>query len=171
MIRNAITALLPIAIIGLLTATAATTWLSHAPSSLALALLPAAALHFWALRHPQLIPGLAVLFSGLAIDIVFAGPMGLWTTVYASAWLIGLLQRPSAEHSWLLSRWGMFAIAMTGCIVVLAGLGEALSAPPGTLIDHLLALTILIAGYPLFAALMRLFEPHTSADRFSPQNG
>ena len=158
--------LLPLATLSILTAATLAPWLPTTSATLALALLPAATLHYWALRRPSAIPSLAVLFCGLSADIMLAGPPGFWTTIYALAWTIGLLQRPSATRYWKFGRWGLFTIAMTVCVGAAALIGEIVAAPTGSWLDLLTAWALTILAYPAVAGLLRLCDFAPSDGRF-----
>ncbi len=159
-------ALLPLATLTILTAATLAPWLPTTSATLALALLPAATLHYWALRRPSAIPSLAVLFSGLSADIVLAGPPGFWTTIYALAWTIGLLQRPMATRYWKFGRWGLFAMAMTVCVGATALIGEVVAAPAGSWLELMTAWALMVLAYPAVAGLLRLCDFAPSEGRF-----
>lgn len=167
---GSLASVVPLATLSLLTAAALVPWVTTSSLALTFALLPAATLHYWALRRPSAIPSLAVLFSGLATDIILASPPGFWTTINALAWAIGLMQRPLADQYWKFGRWGLFAIAMTGCVAAMALIGQALAAPAGSLIDLLIAWIAIIAVYPLFAGLIHAVDFAAPEERFNLEN-
>ena len=140
-----------------LTAIALMPWQSGSTALLA-ALLPVAGLHYWALRRPQLIPVIAVLFCGLAADIVSGGPLGFWVSLYAVAWLIGLMQRPWAGRGWKIGRWALFAVAVLSVAILAYVLSTILQRPLGSAVDVALAALWLILIYPGLALVLRVLD-------------
>lgn len=149
--------LLSVGAVALLTAIALIPWQSGITGLMA-ALLPVAGLHYWALRRPQLIPAIAVLFCGLAADIVSGGPVGFWVSLYSVAWLIGLMQRPWAEWGWKIGRWGLFTIAILSVAILAYALSYALQRPLGSAMDVALAVVWLILIYPGLALVLRILD-------------
>jgi rod shape-determining protein MreD len=74
--------------------------LANLPISFTGGLLPApclalAAVYFWALARPALMPPAAVLLVGLAEDLLSGGPPGLWATGFLAAYILIDRQRRS----------------------------------------------------------------------------
>lgn len=149
--------ILALGVLALLTAAAVAPW-PGAGSNLFAAMLPAAFLHYWALRRASVIPEIAVFFSGLAVDIVSGGPAGFWTLVYVSAWLTGLLGRAWADIGWKPGRWALYAVGMTAVAGVIYGLGNLLGSPVASLGELSLATVWLVAIYPALASQLRLID-------------
>ncbi|KUO68261.1 MAG: hypothetical protein APF80_01115 [Alphaproteobacteria bacterium BRH_c36] len=152
--------ILPLAILVLFTAVAGAPWWGSSEMSAALiaAFLPAAAIHYWAVRRASVIPEVAVLFSGLAVDIVSGGPLGLWVLVYAAAFVLGLVQRPWVEVFWKPGRWVLFALAMPvlGLLVYGVGFYSGRAVASGSALLH--ATAWLIVAYPAIAVVLRLAD-------------
>ena len=148
---------LSVGALAFLTAIALIPWQSGSTALMA-ALLPVAGLHYWALRRPQLIPGIAVLFCGLTADIVSGGPPGFWVSLYAAAWLIGLMQRPWAARGWKIGRWGLFAVAVSSVALLAYALSYVLHRPLGSAEDVALAVVWLILIYPGLALVLRILD-------------
>jgi len=148
----------PLLLLAIATGVASAPWVGggNAALDIAAGLLPAVVIHYWALRRASVLPVIAVLFSGLCVDVLSGGPFGFWTSVYSFSWVIGLVQRRWATVFWKPGRWAMFGVA----VVILAGgisadgavLGGDI-APAGVLLE---ASIWLIAGYPLLAAILRI---------------
>lgn len=120
--------------------------------------LPAVVIHYWALRRASVLPEIAIVFAGLSVDIVSGGPLGLWVSVYALAWLMGLLQARWAEAFWKPGRWLLFGLALGVMTVAVYGVGQLTGhpiAPAGVLLESALWL---LAGYPVIAAVLRLAD-------------
>ncbi|MBU1210955.1 MAG: hypothetical protein KJ587_06750 [Alphaproteobacteria bacterium] len=152
--------ILPLATLALLTGVAAAPWWGSSEMTAALiaAFLPAAAIHYWALRRASVMSEIAVLFSGLAVDIVSGGPLGLWVLVYAAAWVLGLLQRPWVEILWKPGRWVLFSLAMPvlGLLVYAVGFHSGSAVASGSALLH--ATAWLIVAYPAIAAILRVAD-------------
>jgi rod shape-determining protein MreD len=74
------------------------TLLVNIPLSLAYGLFPApmlalAAIYFWALVRPDLMPPAAVLVIGLLEDLLSGGPPGLWASGFVAAYALADRQR------------------------------------------------------------------------------
>jgi len=149
--------ILAVAALALLTAIAFFPW-QTGRAALVGALLPVMGLHYWALRRSHVVPEIAVLFCGLTADIVSGGPLGFWTSLCASAWLIGLLQRPWAERGWKFGRWGFFSMT-TGTVAFLAYvLVQIVHHPVGSAGDIVFAAMWLMLIYPVLAMLLRILD-------------
>lgn len=149
---------LPLVLLALFTAVASAPWAGGGGAALdiAVGLLPAVAIHYWALRRASVLPSIAVLFSGLCVDVVSGGPFGLWTSVYVLAWIIGLAQRRWVEAFWKPGRWALFAVAAVLLSFAVYGIGIVIgdeAARAGVLAE---ATLWLVAGYPMLAAILRI---------------
>jgi hypothetical protein len=160
---------LSLAALAFLTAIAFMPWQSGNTALMA-ALLPVAGLHYWALRRPQLIPGVAVLFCGLTADIVSGGPFGFWACLYALAWLIGLMQRPWAERGWKIGRWGLFAVTIMIVALFAYGLGHIVRRPLGSAADIAMAAGWLILIYPVLALFLRILDVDRGQDELEARS-
>lgn len=150
--------ILPLVLLAFFTAAASAPWAAGGDAALDIAagMLPAVAIHYWALRRASVVPSIAVLFSGLCVDVVSGGPFGLWTSVYALAWVIGLVQRRWARAFWKPGRWALFAVTAVFLALAVFGIGLLLGdevASVGVLFE---AAVWLVAGYPLLAAILRI---------------
>lgn len=141
---------LPLAVLGVLSAGAVTNW-PGSGSSLLAALLPAAALNYWAVRRASFVPEIAILFCGLAVDIVSGGSLGFWACIYASAWICGLLGRSAPGSQWKVGRWVHFAVSMAIVTALVHGLGTLLGKPVAPFGALMATIPWLVAIYPLLA--------------------
>lgn len=121
-------------------------------------ILPLLVIFFWSLYAPDYIPTLSVFFVGLAQDLLFAGPLGLWAVLY-----LGVQFAVTSQRAYFLGReqkviWIGFAIvvAASGLFYwLMMSLVTGGLLPLGALGAQILA-TILT--YPLFGALFRRFH-------------
>lgn len=151
------TTFLAVASLGLATALAAAPWPGPV-AAVAMALLPAVVLHYWALRRSGALPELAIVFAGLSVDLVSGGPLGQFTVIYVLAWAIGLWQRPWAARWWKPGRFGLLAVALAVAGASLWGLGQALGEPAAGPLEIAAAVGILVAAAPFVSAFLRLAD-------------
>ncbi|MCH9808741.1 MAG: hypothetical protein K0U74_13510 [Alphaproteobacteria bacterium] len=150
-------ALLPLAALSLLTAAAVLPWPGDG-SGLMAAMLPVFAVHYWALRRPEGLPGIAVVFSGLTVDLLTGGPLGFWTSIYAGAWIFGSLEKPWAFSAGKIGRWGLFAVAAGGVALLAIVMGALLDWPVASVASLIGAWFWLVALYVPISLLLRLLD-------------
>ena len=129
-----------------------------------LGLLPAVAIHYWALRRPEAFPEVTVLLSGLSVDLMSGGAFGFWTLLYVLAWGLGVVQRPWSMIAWKPGRFVLFAVSMCILAVVALLLGAALNASIGTPTDIARSVGVLVLCYPVLAAMLRLCDVSRGLD-------
>jgi rod shape-determining protein MreD len=150
-------AVLPLGALFFLTAAAVLPWLDK-DSAVVAAMLPVFAIQYWSLRRPELFPEIAVLFSGLTVDLLSGGPLGFWTSLYVCAWLIAAVMRPWAFFAGKLGRWGLFAIAAGGVVFLAFVLGAIVGQPVASVGSLLGVWLWLVLLYPPVAAVLRLLD-------------
>jgi rod shape-determining protein MreD len=91
--------LMPAVSVALVTLLAALPWGLPSEARFLLPLLPYAAIHFWAVRRPALMPEWLVFMSGLAADVLTHGPLGFWSLVYLLGYMLVQVLRD-------FNRWG-----------------------------------------------------------------
>lgn len=157
------TTVLAVSSVLLLTAIAVAPWGGSA-AGLVPVLLPAAGIHYWALRRPAALPEIAVLLSGMSVDILVGGVFGFWTSVYVAAWGLGTVQSSSVAANWKVGRFFAFAASMgliaVGVLAAGAVLGDAIGRPG----DVGWALIALLAAYPVLAGVLRLCDLRRPVD-------
>ena len=57
--------------------------------ALALSLMPVAAIYFWSVRRPRLMPAIAAFACGLLLDVLTQGPLGVWPVAMLAAAIAG----------------------------------------------------------------------------------
>lgn len=107
--------------------------IANLPISFTAGLVPApalvlAAIFFWALMTPQLMPPAAVLLIGLTEDLLSGGPPGLWATGYIAAYILVDRQRKSFTELGAGGTWLAFAGAVLLSAVTAYALASAIYA-------------------------------------------
>jgi rod shape-determining protein MreD len=127
---------------------------ANLPISFTGGLLPApvlalAAIYFWALARPALMPPYAVLVIGLAEDLLSGGPPGLWATGFLAGY--ALIDRQRKDLGELNGAGNLFAFtgvmlvsALTAYLLASAMFMRLLPLPP-----LLLEGIVTVALYPL----------------------
>lgn len=152
--------ILPLVVLAMFTAIATAPWVASGgiAFSVTASLLPAVAIHYWALRRASAFPEIAILFSGLCVDIVSGGVLGLWPSIYALAWVLGLLQRRWAETLWKPGRWLLFSVSMIALLAFVFAFGLLSGRPLAPARELLQAGLWLIAAYPMLAVVLRFAD-------------
>lgn len=133
--------------------------IANLPISFTGGLLPApalalAAIYFWSLARPSLMPPFAVLLIGLAEDLLSGGPPGLWATGFLAAFILIDRQRKNFVE---LNAAGTL-VAFAGAMVVAGGTAYVLASviylrfvplPPLLLESVLTVLLYPLLGRPL----------------------
>lgn len=78
------------------------------------ALVPA---FVWALGKPQVLPPFALLILGLALDLLWGGPIGVWPSSLIVAYALTLSSRRILAGQEFIALWGAFGLA---CVAGLA---------------------------------------------------
>ncbi|HEY5288504.1 MAG TPA: hypothetical protein VIJ59_00595 [Caulobacteraceae bacterium] len=119
------------------------------------ALVPAFA---WAIVRPSILPPLALFALGVALDLLWGGPLGLWETCLLAAYTLVFVSRRmlSGQEFWAL--WGAYAVACGGAMAV----GFVLTAlraghAPG-LVGVGLQFAVTVALYPFAWKLVERYE-------------
>lgn len=137
--------------------------LANLPISFTGGLLPApalalAAIYFWTLARPDLMPPVAVLVTGLAEDLLSGGPPGLWAAGFLAAYVLIDRQR----KIFLELNGSGTLIAFTGAMLLSALTAYALASaiylrfvplPP-----LLLESVVTVIFYPLVARPLQLVD-------------
>ena len=97
--------------IAVLTLLAALPWGLPTEDRFFLPLLPVVAVHYWALRRPELLPEWFVFLAGLVLDVFTHGPLGYWPLVYLMAYALGVLGSEAGRAS-VYVRLGLFAVSL-----------------------------------------------------------
>ena len=143
---------------GLLVLLAILPWGGPEWSDLMLLLLPVAAIYFWSTRRPILMPPPLVFLTGLILDVLTHGPLGLW----AGAALIAAISGRSARRTrpklgWLRAA-AHVAMTIAVCTVyaaVLTSLHKWQMVEPQPLLQ---AAGAAILAYPLLAGLLSAID-------------
>ena len=85
--------------IAVLTLLAALPWGLPTEDRFFLPLLPVVAIHYWALRRPEVLPEWFVFLAGLLLDVFTHGPLGYWPLVYLVAYALGVLGSEAGRAS------------------------------------------------------------------------
>ena len=139
--------------------------LANLPISFTGGLLPApvlalAAIYFWTLARPDLMPPVAVLVTGLAEDLLSGGPPGLWAAGFLAAYVLIDRQRKILLE---LNGSGTL-IAFTGAMLLSAAdrlcagfchLSASLYRLPPLLLESVVTVIL----YPLVARPLQLVRP------------
>ena len=72
----------------LLTLLSALPWGLPSEARFFLPLLPYTAIHFWAVRRPNLMPEWLVFAAGLATDVLTHGPLGFWSLIFLIGYIM-----------------------------------------------------------------------------------
>ena len=78
-----------------------------------LPLLPYAAIHFWVIRRPGLMPEWLVFLTGLTTDVLTHGPLGFWSLTYLLGYIFARVLPQTLAEATLL-RWGHFCMTLCG---------------------------------------------------------
>src|SRR5262249_39631154 len=123
-------------------------------------LLALAAVYYWVLFRPELMPPTAVFVVGLLEDVLSGGPPGLWAAGFLGAFLLADRQRDV-----LAGLAGVGAIlGFAGSVLIAAAIAYGLAflvywrAPP--LAPLLLETIITVLFYPLVAYIMGWTQRH-----------
>lgn len=133
--------------------------------ALALSLMPVAAIYFWSVRRPRLMPAIAAFACGLLLDVMTQGPLGVWPVVMLAAAMAGRhVRRAGVSIGWFRSAANMAGtLALAGVAAgVLMSLYQWSIMPGWPLVS---AVCIIILTYPLLAGLLTLLDglwPRTS---------
>ncbi len=136
---------------------------ANLPISFTGGLLPApalalAAVWFWALSRPELMPPYAVLLIGLVEDLLSGGPPGLWATGFLAGYLLIDRQRKSLLEvngaGNLIAFAGVMVVAAAAAYVVASALYFRL-LPLGPLLLESIVTVIL---YPLLERVLQLAD-------------
>lgn len=137
---------------------------ANLPISFTGGLLPApvlalAAIYFWALARPALMPPYAVLAIGLAEDLLSGGPPGLWATGFLAGYLLIDRQRKNLVEfngaANLIAFAGVMLVSAITAYVLASAIYMRLLPVPPLLLEGIVTVTL----YPL------LERPLNWADR------
>jgi rod shape-determining protein MreD len=127
-------------------------------SEMALSLLPIAAIYFWSLRRPHLMPALAVFALGLVLDVLSHSPLGVWTCAALIAALAARhARRTRPGYGWMRSALHVVAV-LTLSTGFVAGLLSAYAWTwvPAQPIGE--ALLVACLAYPVLAGSLSLVD-------------
>lgn len=156
--RTLLLAPLPVVLVAMLVIVASLPWGGPDWMDVALSLLPIAAIHFWSVRWPWLMPSPVVLVLGLLEDVVTHGPLGVWGAAALVAALSGRLAQTDRGGAGAVA---LAVRAMVTLLVVVCLVGAVTSlqgwrlVPWATMFEALLAAC---AAYPVLATLLSSFE-------------
>lgn len=102
---------LPFFSVAVLTVLAALPWGLPTEDRFFLPMLPAVAIHYWALRRHGALPEWSVFVAGLLLDIFTHGPLGYWPLVYLAAYTLGVVEA-TAGRKWQVLRLALFAASL-----------------------------------------------------------
>jgi rod shape-determining protein MreD len=103
--------IMPLVSVVLVTLLAALPWGLPSEARFLLPLLPYAAIHFWAVRRPELMPEWLIFLSGLATDVLSHGPLGFWSLVFLLGYFLVQVLRG-------LTRWGAMGRWLQFCATI-----------------------------------------------------
>jgi rod shape-determining protein MreD len=149
---------LPVLLTLLLIIVAVLPWGGPDWSEMALALLPIAAIYFWSLRRPHLLPALGVLGLGIVLDVLSHSPLGVWTCAALIAALAGrIARRARPGYGWARSALhvGALLTLTTGFVAALLSAYAWAWVPVQPMGEALLAACL---AYPVLAALLSLID-------------
>lgn len=124
-----------------------------------LPLLPVAAIHFWSLRHPDLVPEWYVFATGLLLDVLTHGPLGYWPLVYLSAHVMGVLSAPYAHHGVLL-RVALFGGALFAVTVISWGAASLYFLERADVVPYAIGALLAAAGSAVILPVLHLLDPN-----------
>jgi rod shape-determining protein MreD len=161
---QAIWLFIPGATVVLATLLAALPWGLPSQTRFLLPLLPYAAIHYWAVRRPALMPEWMAFVSGLATDVLTHGPLGFWSLVFLLG--LALVHAVPPQEAWGAGgRWLHFAVtvlvlAVAQCVIAAMFFMSAIDWLP-----FASAAAWASVAYPLLALLFR------PLDRLWPRSG
>ena len=130
-------------------------------SALAAPILALISVYYWSVFRPDLMPASAAFLLGLLVDILSAGPPGLYALVFILVHLAASGQRRAlAGKSFAVGWLGYFLIA-AGAAVITWALASMFNA---TILDYRPILVIHAVGtaaYPLVAVLLARIQIYT----------
>lgn len=149
---------LPAVVVLMLVLLAMLPWGGPAWLEMALALTALGAIYFWSVRRPRLLPAPVVFVSGLLLDVMTQGPLGVWAAAALIVALAARLERQSRVHLGMLRRVASIAaaLALSVCVVaVVTSLHQwqlVALRPVGE------ALIVAVLAYPFLAGMLSLLD-------------
>jgi rod shape-determining protein MreD len=119
------------------------------------ALVPA---FVWAIARPSILPPLALVVLGLALDLLWGGPLGLWPLCLLAAYALVFLARRMLSGQDFLALWGAFAAACAMAMVTGLGLMVLRSGQVPSLIGAGLQFLATAALFPFAWGLIERYE-------------
>ena len=149
---------LPIVVVLALVLLAVVPWGGADWIEFALLLVPLGAIYFWSWRRPQLMPPLLVFLSGLSLDVMTHGPLGVWTCAALAVALTARFARQSRSASRLLSRMAGVAAAIGAAVFIVWLLMSASTWQAAAIWPLAQAYAAACIGYPVLAAVLSVFD-------------
>ncbi|MDX2308284.1 MAG: hypothetical protein NW216_08610 [Hyphomicrobium sp.] len=150
--------LLPGLSLAALTIIAVLPWGLAASYRFVLPLLPVIFIHEWAIRNPSPLPAWAVFASGLAVDILTAGPLGYWSLIYLVAYVLSV-EVGTLSRSEPALRWVSFAIVLVLVVAVAWSIASLYFFEAAEMSGFLWAALWAMLAYPLLAAFVVAVDP------------
>jgi rod shape-determining protein MreD len=125
----------------------------HAMLRHVMPLLPFAAIHYWILRRPDATPTVVAFVSGLIIDVVTRGPLGLWPLVFVAGIAITSRAAPVIDRHRSI-RFAAFAATILILMIVQWLIASAYYVRWLELRPMLEAAMIAAVAYPIVAAML-----------------
>lgn len=123
-----------------------------------LPMTPLAAIHFWSVRRPHLMPAVGVFLLGLLLDLLSQGPIGFYTLL---ALIVGLISSQMAGLPSFRTRLGraLLALLVLSCAEGFAwGLASLYVYAMQPIKPYVTAFLILSIGYPLMAVIFNFVD-------------
>lgn len=151
-------AVVPSAVLVLVTLLVALPWGLGSDYRLVLPLLPAVVIYVWNSRRRDSVPEWMAFAAGVLLDAISQGPLGYWALLYLLAYILSALLRAPADEGGLL-RWARFAVGMALLSTAAWLVASLYAMQPGDIAPLRLAGGIAVLTYPIVAGFVALLDP------------
>lgn len=113
-----------------------------------------AAVYYWSVYTPRLVPLLPILALGLLFDLITAGFLGLHVLLFLVIQAVAEQQRRFLAEGAFMSLWGGFTVACAAAVAVgyaVVGIKGGIFAPPNAVAYPFFAV---VALFPLLASAL-----------------
>ena len=149
-----ITGVFPTVTIALFTVLAAVPWGLPIHATYILPFVTVAAIHYWTMYHPMIVPPPIHFFAGVATDVFTGSPLGYWGLLFLLAYGLGLLANRFWRGTGFLGLWLWF-VGVAATIAVLCWAVASLYVFRALDIwPMVIAASVAIAGFPVIAAVL-----------------
>jgi rod shape-determining protein MreD len=112
----------------------------------------------WALARPSIVPPVALVLLGLALDLLWGGPLGLWPLCLLAAYALVFAARRILSGQEFVALWGVFAAACAVAFIVGLGLMTVRSGRVPSLLGVWLQFLVTAALFPFAWGLIERYE-------------